>query len=96
VVESFSPAPLTALAFEEAWNEWRGKVLMWGAIPSTLFEPYIPEKNFEGWLETMFDTLAGDKRIILGIGDQALGPTLTDRIKRVSKLLGRNPTSGQA
>jgi len=96
VVESFSPAPLTALAFEEAWNEWRGKVLMWGAIPSTLFEPYVPEKDFEGWLETMFDTLAGDQRIILGIGDQALGPTLTGRIKRVSELLGRNPNSGSS
>jgi hypothetical protein len=69
---------------------------MWGAIPSTIFEPYVSETDFEGWLETMFDTLAGDQRIILGIGDQALGPTLTDRIKRVSKLLGRNPNSGSS
>ena len=25
VVESFSPAPLSRLTFEDAWNAWRGK-----------------------------------------------------------------------
>jgi len=64
---------------------------MWGVIPSVIFEPHVPEEGFEDWLEKMFETLAGDQRIILGIGDQALGPTSTERIKRVSKLLGREP-----
>ncbi len=91
VVESFSPAPLTRLTFEEAWQDWKGKILMWGVIPSVIFEPHVPEEGFEDWLEKMFETLAGDQRIILGIGDQALGPTSTERIKRVSKLLGREP-----
>ena len=89
VVESFSPAPLTPLTFKEAWDTWRGKVLMWGVIPSPIFEPHVSEQFFEDWVEEMFDILAGDQRIVLGIGDQAIGPTLLNRIKRVSELLGR-------
>jgi hypothetical protein len=89
VVESFSPSPLTRLTFADAWKAWRGKVLMWGVIPSPIFEPHVPEHEFELWLDEMFDLLDGDQRIILGIGDQALRPTLTERIARVSERLGR-------
>ena len=89
IVESFSPAPLTPLTFKESWEKWNGKVLMWGVIPSPIFEPHISESDFEGWLEAMFTILDGNQRIILGIGDQAIGQTLTDRIRRVSQLLGR-------
>ena len=64
---------------------------MWGAVPSSIFEAHVSERDFENWLKGMIDTLDGDNRIILGIGDQAIGPSLTDRIKRVSELLGRKP-----
>ena len=87
VVESFSPAPLTPLSFAEAWRAWQGKVLMWGAIPSPIFESHVSDEEFRSWLDEMFETLAGDRRIILGIGDQALGSTLTERIRQVSDLL---------
>ena len=93
VVESFSPTPLTALTFREAWEAWRGNVVMWGVIPSPIFEPHVPESDFSDWLTEMFDLLHGDQRIILGIGDQAMGPTLTDRITHVSRMLGRDVES---
>jgi hypothetical protein len=91
VVESFSPSPLTRLSFADAWAAWRGRVLMWGVIPSPIFEPHVPQSEFETWLDEMFELLDGDQRIILGIGDQALRPTLTERIARVSERLGRTP-----
>lgn len=95
VVESFSPAPLTPLTFEAAWEAWRGKLLIWGAIPSPIFEPHVSQVDFERWIDRMLAVLNGDMRIILGIGDQAIGPTLTDRIRYVSRLLnsGRNERS---
>lgn len=91
VVESFSPWPLTALTFEDAWSAWRGKVLTWGVVPSPIFEPHVSQLEFETWLDDMFRILDGDRRIILGIGDQALRPTILDRVRRVSSLLGRRP-----
>jgi len=89
VVESFSPAPLTRLTFEDAWNAWRGKVLMWGGIPSPIFEPYVPEREFTQWITRMLDLIGDDRRIILGIGDQAVSPSLMERIKIASEMLGR-------
>ena len=88
LVESFSPAPLTPLTFAQAWGAWQGEVLLWGVIPSPIFEPHVSDRDFEKWLEQMFRVLDGDQRIILGIGDQALGTTLTERIEKVSELLG--------
>ena len=89
VAESFSPAPLSSLTFEEAWNAWRGKVLMWGAIPSPIFEGIVPEHEFETAVADMLDLIGDDGRIILGIGDQAVGATLIERMRRVSEMLGR-------
>jgi len=89
VVESFSPAPLTRLTFEDAWNAWRGKVLIWGGIPSPIFEPHVSEQDFTEWVKRMLDLLGDDRRIILGIGDQAVGPSLIERIHKASELLGR-------
>ncbi len=90
VVESFSPAPLSALSFEEAWEAWRGKVLIWGGIPSPLFEHHVPRDAFERRVSQMLDLIGDDTRIILGIGDQAMGPTLIERVAWVSQLLGRS------
>jgi len=89
VVESLSPEPLTRLSFEDAWEAWRGKVLIWGAIPSPIFEPYVPESEFVDWVSRMLDLIGDDGRIILGIGDQAVRPTLIERVLRVSEMLGR-------
>jgi hypothetical protein len=89
VVESFSPAPLSSLTFREAWEAWRGKVLTWGAIPSPIFEPLVSEAEFEQTVSGMLDLIGDDGQIILGIGDQAVGPTLMSRIRQVSDMLGR-------
>jgi hypothetical protein len=89
VVESFSPAPLTRLEFGAAWDAWRDKVLIWGGVPSTIFESHVSEAEFDSWLAGMFAHIGSDGRIILGIGDQAVGPTLIERVRRLSQMLGR-------
>ena len=89
VVESFSPAPLTRLTFEEAWQTWRGKVLIWGGIPSSIFESHVPEDKFIEWVKRMLAHIGDDGQVILGVGDQALGPTLIERVRRVSEMVGR-------
>ena len=89
VVESFSPAPLTALTFEEAWEAWRGKLLIWGGIPSPILEQPVPESEFRAWVSRMLALIGSDGRIVLGIGDQAVGPSLIGRVRQISEMLGR-------
>ena len=68
---------------------WRGKVLIWGGIPSPVIEAPVPEREFEIWIGRMLDIIGDDRRIIFGIGDQATGPTLAERVRYVSRALGR-------
>jgi hypothetical protein len=89
VVESFSPAPLTGLTFADAWKAWEGKVLMWGAIPSPIFESHVPENEFVEWVSGMLKLIGDDGKIIVGIGDQAVRPTIIERVRQVSEMLGR-------
>jgi len=89
VVESFSPSPLSRLSFPEAWEAWRGKVLMWGAIPSPLFEKHVPERELEHYVYDLLDWVGDDSPIILGIADQAVGQTLIERVRGISRILGR-------
>jgi len=89
VVESFSPAPLSRLEFADAWRAWRDKVLIWGGIPSPIFETHVPAAEFQAWVRDMLALIGDDGRTILGIGDQAMGPTLIERVEQVSQMLGR-------
>lgn len=87
VVESFSPAPLTRLSFREAWDIWDKKVLVWGALPSIIFEDETSQSDFERHLQETLDTIMPDGLIILGIADQAVKRTRVDRMKQVSMFL---------
>lgn len=88
IIESFSPSPLSELSFATAWEAWQGKVLMWGAIPSPIFESHVPEEEFQATISDMLERI-GRGRIFLGIGDQAMGSSMLERIAYVSERLGR-------
>jgi hypothetical protein len=87
IVESFSPAPLTSFSFREAWDIWNKNVLIWGAIPSIIFEDEIPQNDFEHHILDTLATIMPDGLIILGIGDQAVKRTRVDRMKQVGMFL---------
>ena len=87
VVESFSPAPLSSLNFDDAWQAWKNRVIPWGIIPSPLFDELTPTQNFEQAVTEMVQTIASEGLAILGIADQALRPTLPDRILLAGELI---------
>ena len=87
VIEAFSPYPLSGLTFHEAWPAWKNKIVMWGVIPSPLFEANTPEEEFERIVIDIVKTIAGQGKAILGVADQALPPTLPDRIVRAGEII---------
>jgi len=87
VVESFSPAPLSSLSFDDAWQAWKSRVIPWGIIPSPLFDELSPTQNFERAVTEMVQTIASEGLAILCIADQALRPTLPDRILLAGDLI---------
>ncbi len=82
VCESFSPTPLTPCTFEEAWEAWQGKPIIWGGIPSPILEERTPEQEFIRFVQNVLD-LVGDQPIILGVGDMVMGHNLIERVRYI-------------
>ena len=82
VCESFSPAPLTACTFEEAWNAWQTHPLIWGGFPSPILEERTPESEFQRYVQDVLDLVQG-KLIILGVGDMVMGHNSIERVRYI-------------
>ncbi len=84
VCESFSPAPLSGCTFDEAWDVWGGgKPIMWGVLPSPLFEERADERDLDAFVDHVLERV-GSGPIILGVSDMVLGNNLIDRVSRVA------------
>jgi len=79
VCESFTPAPLTACTFEEAWQSWQNGPLIWGGIPSYYLEERVSEEAFHRRVEEMLE-LIGTRPLILGIADAVMPDNLIERL----------------
>jgi hypothetical protein len=90
VCESFSPAPLTACPFDEAWAAWREGPIIWGGIPSPILQPDTPEVEFRAYVEHVLETV-GSRPIILGVGDMVLGNNLIERVRYIAERVEAHP-----
>jgi hypothetical protein len=79
VCESFTPAPMTACIFENAWNAWRKGPLIWGGIPSHFLESSTEENIFHQQVYKLL-ALIGSSPIILGIADAVMPDNQIDRL----------------
>ncbi|MGQ9500922.1 MAG: uroporphyrinogen decarboxylase family protein [Anaerolineae bacterium] len=89
VCESFSPAPLTSCTFDEAWNFWQGKPMIWGGIPSPLLEERTDERALHEYLEHLL-AVVGRQPIILSIVDMVMGHNSLERIRTIAKRLDQH------
>jgi hypothetical protein len=92
VCESFSPAPLTACTFDEAWQAWRGGPIIWGGIPCPLLEQRTGEQEFRNYLEHVLDVVEGQP-IVLCIVDMVMGHNSLDRIRYIAEQVERHAVS---
>jgi uroporphyrinogen-III decarboxylase len=83
VCESFSPAPLTACPFDEAWAAWAHGPIIWGGIPSPILQPETPEDAFRRYVDGVLETV-GSRPIILGVGDMVMGNNLIERVRYIA------------
>jgi hypothetical protein len=84
VCESFTPAPLTACTFEEAWEAWEKGPLIWGGIPSYYLEARLPEAEFRERIEALLK-LVRERPIILGIADAVMSDDEVERVRWIAR-----------
>jgi len=90
VCESFSPTPLTACTFDEAWEAWVGGPLIWGGIPSPYLEARTSQAEFEEYINTILER-AEQRPIILGIVDLFMRHNLIERVRWIADRVESTP-----
>jgi hypothetical protein len=80
VCESFSPQPLTDCTFEEAWDAWKGRPLIWGGLPSPLLEDTVSEQAYRDYAQRLLETTGGDP-VIFGVVDLFMRHNSIDRVE---------------
>jgi hypothetical protein len=82
ICESFSPYPLTACTFEEAWHAWEHGPRIWGGIPSPILEDRFAAADFRSYMANLLDMI--DRPIILGIVDLFMHHNSIDRVAEIA------------
>ncbi len=88
VADCFASAPLVRCRLEDALTAWRGKIAIWGGIPSPLLEPTCDRKLFHRHLHAVQASLSHADRFIAGISDQAMPDACYDRIAEIASFFG--------
>ena len=87
MMECFVTAPMVPLTLERAREAWGNRVILWGALPSLMFAPSVPETDFREYMHAVLDILAPGDAVILGAADNVMPDSLIERVGWVSDLV---------
>ncbi|NQU42357.1 hypothetical protein HQ520_03675 [bacterium] len=87
VSDCFACAPLVTTTFDEAWEAWRDKIVIWGGLPSTMLEPEYPLEEFRRYARELHETMKGRAGFIWAVSDNVMPGAELDRLKWVRDLL---------
>jgi hypothetical protein len=87
VCESVSPAPLTACTFREMNKAWRGRPLIWGAIPTPILEEGMREADFRAYMTDLLACI--DQPVILGLVDLFMRHNSIERVEYIAEKVER-------
>ena len=86
VADSICPAPLTSLTLKEILRVFGGKIAVWGGIPSiSVLEESMNNAEFEACIDSLFESIGKDDRVILSIADTVPPGASFERIDRIAK-----------
>lgn len=81
--DCLATAPLVPQTIEECWNAWGGRIVCWGGLPGTVFQPEFPEDGFRKHLARLREFALGRRGIIIGASDNVMPGALWERILAV-------------
>ena len=97
VWEAWSPAPMTSIHTAELRKALGDKGVIWGGVPSTLFEPTCSDAEFDQYIISLLKEIAPGYNFIVGMGDNLPFDGAIERVGRIVELIdkyGRLPISG--
>lgn len=87
MVECFATYPMVPTRLAEARAAWGARIIIWGGVPSYIFEEQYSEVEFEAYMDEVFRTVAPGNAFILGIADNLLPGGKIERVRRISQMV---------
>jgi hypothetical protein len=95
IAEAVCPRPMTRVTVSEVKKAFRGKVTIFGGVPSVaLLEESMPDGQFEAFMKNLFREIAPGDRFILGVSDTTPPDAKFERLLRITEMVnewGRLP-----
>ena len=95
VAEAICPRPMTKVTITEVKKAFKGKVTIFGGIPSVaLLEESMSDEEFERFMKNLFREIAPGDRFILGVSDTTPPDAKFERLLRITEMVqerGRLP-----
>jgi hypothetical protein len=88
IAEAICPQPMTKVTISEVKQAFKGKVTIFGGIPSVaLLEESMPEEQFENFMKNLFNEIAPGDRFILGVSDTTPPDAKFERLFRITEMV---------
>jgi hypothetical protein len=98
IAEALCPQPMTKVTISEVKKAFRGKVTIFGGVPSVaLMEESMPDAEFEAFMRDLFNEIAPGDRFILGVSDTTPPDAKFERLLRITEMVrewGELPMKG--
>ena len=83
--DCLATAPLVKETLADYVDLWGGKVVAWGGLPSVIFPPTFPEKEYKEYVHSALEFASGRNDVILGSGDIVMPGTPWERLVFLSE-----------
>jgi len=91
IAEAICPQPMTKCTIAEVKKAFRGKVTIFGGVPSVaLLENSMPDEEFEKYMEKLFGEIAPGDRFILGVSDTTPPDAKFERLLRITEMVQKH------
>jgi hypothetical protein len=75
VADTFACDPLVKTTFQEAWQAWKDRVVIWGGVPSIILEPDYSWQAFEEYMLQLKARTEGQPGFIMAVSDNLMPNT---------------------
>jgi uroporphyrinogen-III decarboxylase len=88
IAEAVCPQPMTKVTITEVKKAFKGKVTIFGGIPSViLMEESMSDEEFEKFMKDLFGEIAPGNRFILGVSDTTPPDAKFERLVRITEMV---------
>ena len=88
--DCLATAPLVPQTMKNYLNVWQGRIVCWGGLPSTIFDPEYPLQDYQSHVLALFELAADRSDIIIGASDNVMPGAEWKRLEFLAEQSRRN------